>query len=104
LPALARPGRPLCLGLTRPPPGKVKLKGSDASHAWISAYIPGTGWIDLDPTNNCIPGIEHITTAWGRDYDDVSPLRGVVLGGGDHSLKVGVDVAPLDLNAPAHEA
>lgn len=81
--------------LTRPPPGKEKLKGSDASHAWLSAWIPGAGWIDLDPTNDCIPGIEHVTTAWGRDYGDVSPLRGVVLGGGDHSLKVAVDVEPL---------
>ena len=81
--------------LTRPPPGKEKLRGSDASHAWLSAWIPGAGWVDIDPTNGCIPGVEHITTAWGRDYADVSPLRGVVLGGGDHSLKVAVDVEPL---------
>jgi transglutaminase-like putative cysteine protease len=83
--------------MTRPPPGKVKLKGSDASHAWLSAFVPGFGWIDFDPTNDCIPGVEHVTTAWGRDYQDVSPLSGVVLGGGDHSLKVAVDVEPLEV-------
>lgn len=82
--------------LTKPAPGKEKLKGSDASHAWLSAFVPGAGWVDLDPTNDCIPGIEHITTAWGRDFEDVSPLRGVVLGGGDHSLKVAVDVEPME--------
>ncbi len=81
--------------LTRPPPGQEKLRGSDASHAWVLAWVPGAGWIDLDPTNDCIPGKEHITTAWGRDYGDVSPLRGVVLGGGDHSLKVAVDVEAI---------
>jgi len=81
--------------LTKPLPGKEKLKGSDASHAWLSAFVPGFGWIDVDPTNDCIPGLEHITTAWGRDYEDVSPLRGVVLGGGDHTLRVAVDVEQL---------
>lgn len=81
--------------LTHPPPGEEKLRGSDASHAWLSAYLPGAGWLDLDPTNDCLPGTEHVTLGWGRDYDDVSPLRGVVLGGGDHSLKVAVDVEPL---------
>jgi len=82
--------------LTRPPPGKRKLKGSDASHAWLSAFVPGYGWVDLDPTNDKIPDTEHITTAWGRDYNDVSPLKGVVLGGGEQSLKVAVDVEPID--------
>jgi transglutaminase-like putative cysteine protease len=82
--------------LTRPPPGKNKLKGSDASHAWLSAFVPGTGWIDFDPTNDRIPDLEHITTAWGRDYADVSPLKGVVLGGGEQSLKVAVDVEPIE--------
>lgn len=82
--------------LTRPPPGKPKLRGSDASHAWFEAYVPGTGWIAFDPTNDQIPGIEHIVTAWGRDYGDVSPLKGVVLGGGDQALKVAVDVDPLE--------
>ena len=62
----------------------------------MSVYLPDVGWIDFDPTNNCIPKLDHVTLGWGRDYDDVSPLRGVVLGGGDHSLKVGVDVEPLN--------
>ncbi|HIJ64171.1 MAG TPA: transglutaminase family protein [Rhodospirillaceae bacterium] len=81
--------------LTRPPPGKRKLQGSDASHAWMSAFVPGAGWLDFDPTNNCMANLDHVTLGWGRDYDDVSPLRGVVLGGGDHSLKVAVDVEPV---------
>lgn len=81
--------------LTAPPPGKTKLKGSDASHAWLSVFVPGSGWLDIDPTNDCIPDLGHVTTAWGRDYDDVSPIRGVMLGGGSHSLKVGVDVEPI---------
>lgn len=81
--------------LTRPPPGKTKLKGSDASHAWVSAFVPELGWVDLDPTNACLPSDEHIITAWGRDYGDVSPLSGVVLGGGEQSLKVAVDVEPI---------
>ncbi len=82
--------------LTRPPPGQEKLVGSDASHAWLASYIPGFGWVDMDPTNDCLPGMEHITTAWGRDFGDVSPLRGVVLGGGDQSLNVAVDVEPIN--------
>jgi len=81
---------------TDPPPGQEKLHGTDASHAWISVFIPGQGWIDLDPTNNLIVSDRHITVAWGRDYGDVSPLRGVILGGGQHSLRVGVSVHPLD--------
>jgi transglutaminase-like putative cysteine protease len=89
--------------LTNPPPGQQRLIGADASHAWLSVYCPvqeeGPGpwtagaWIDVDPTNNQIPSHKHITLAWGRDYDDVSPIKGVVLGGGDHSVAVGVDVA-----------
>ena len=78
--------------LTRPPPGQAKLQGADASHAWISVWSPQTGWIDLDPTNGIIAGNEHITIAHGRDYDDVSPISGVLLGGGDHSVTVNVDV------------
>ena len=78
---------------TLPPPGKPKLVGADASHAWVSLFIPGTGWIDLDPTNNVLPGESHITLAWGRDYSDVAPVKGVVMGGGVHTLKVTVDVA-----------
>ncbi len=81
---------------TYPPPGKPRLIGADASHAWVSAYCPGIGWLDLDPTNNLVPSIGHVTLAWGRDYGDVSPLRGLILGGGSHMLKVGVDMEPLD--------
>jgi len=81
---------------TLPPPGKARLVGADASHAWSSAWCPGFGWVDFDPTNNCIPTDGHITLAWGRDYSDVSPIRGVLLGGAKHSLKVGVDVMPLE--------
>ncbi len=82
---------------TLPPPGKVKLTGADASHAWISLYCGEiAGWVDLDPTNNMIPGGRHITVAWGRDFSDVSPLRGVTLGAGGQRLKVAVDVIPLE--------
>ena len=81
---------------TYPPPGKPRLVGADASHAWVSAYVPGAGWLDLDPTNNLVPSVEHVTLAWGRDYSDVSPLRGLILGGGSHTLKVSVDLEPLD--------
>ena len=108
---------------TYPPPGQERAIGADASHAWLSVYCPSAGtsitssqasangshadsgpiWIDLDPTNNCEPGDGHITLAWGRDYSDVSPLRGLILGGGSHTLKVGVDVEPLEepLEQPA---
>ncbi len=81
--------------LTKPPPGKPKLRGSDASHAWVSVFTPEFGWVDFDPTNGCLPNTEHVVLGWGRDFDDVSPLRGVVLGGGEHRLKVGVDVEPV---------
>lgn len=77
---------------TAPPPGKSKLIGADASHAWISLFVPDTGWVDLDPTNNLIPGDSHITLSWGRDYSDVTPVKGVVMGGGVHTLSVKVDV------------
>jgi transglutaminase-like putative cysteine protease len=80
---------------TQPPPGKPKLVGADASHAWLSLFIPDMGWVDLDPTNNLIPGERHITLAWGRDYGDVSPVKGVVMGGGLHNLSVMVDVTVL---------
>jgi transglutaminase-like putative cysteine protease len=82
--------------LTRPPPGKPRRVGADASHAWTSLFIPGTGWIDMDPTNNVIPTFEHITVAWGRDFSDVTPLRGVINGGGVQSLDVKVTVEPAD--------
>ena len=77
---------------TVPPPGKPRLAGADASHAWLAVYCPGLGWVDVDPTNNMFPSTTHVTLAWGRDYGDVSPVRGVILGGGQHSLRVSVDV------------
>ena len=80
---------------TMPPPGRPRLVGADASHAWCSAWCPGTGWVDFDPTNNCVPSNGHITVAWGRDYSDVSPIYGVLLGGARHKLHVEVDVMPL---------
>jgi transglutaminase-like putative cysteine protease len=81
---------------TIPPPGETRLQGADASHAWVSVWIPETGWVDFDPTNDCLVKQDHITLAWGRDYHDVCPLRGVVLGGGQQTVKVGVDVVPRD--------
>ncbi|TKB23646.1 transglutaminase family protein [Desulfopila sp. IMCC35006] len=78
---------------TVPPPGKPKLVGADASHAWISVFLPDFGWVDLDPTNNLIVNESYITVAWGRDYGDVAPVKGVVMGGGAHMLSVMVDVA-----------
>ncbi len=81
---------------TMPPPGQERLQGADASHAWFAAYLPDHGWVDFDPTNNQVPIDRHITTAWGRDYGDVAPLRGVIFGGGKkHALSVEVDVEPL---------
>jgi transglutaminase-like putative cysteine protease len=81
---------------TIPPPGQPKLAGADASHAWVSFYCDAHGWIDIDPTNNQIPNLEHITVAWGRDYSDVSPVRGVVLGSAGHAQKVSVYVKPTE--------
>ncbi len=83
---------------TIPPAGLPRLTGADASHAWISLFCPGIGWIDFDPTNNCLPSMRHITVAWGRDYGDVSPVRGVLLGSGGHTLSVSVDVTPLSVS------
>jgi transglutaminase-like putative cysteine protease len=77
---------------THPPPGQPRLIGADVSHAWVSAFSPGAGWIDLDPTNNLIPSNGHVTLAWGRDYGDVSPLHGLIQGGGTHTLAVAVDI------------
>jgi len=82
---------------TYPPPGKPRLIGADASHAWVSAYCRGLGWLDMDPTNDVAPTDGHVTLAWGRDYGDVSPLRGLILGGGGHSLHVEVDMEPVDV-------
>ena len=82
---------------TRPPPGQPKLVGSDASHAWCSVYVPDVGWIDADPTNNHIPPNRHVSVAWGRDYGDVAPLRGVVLGpSATQTMSVQVDVNRVD--------
>ena len=77
---------------TNPPPGKEKLAGTDASHAWVSVFIPNEGWLDFDPTNDLIPAGRHITIGYGRDYADVPPLKGVVLSTGRHHLQVRVDV------------
>lgn len=70
--------------------------GADASHAWVSVYCPPLGWIDFDPTNDCLLGTDHITVAWGRDFSDVSPLRGILIGNGEHRLTVAVTVIPVD--------
>jgi transglutaminase-like putative cysteine protease len=77
---------------TLPPPGKEKLVGVDASHAWFSIFIPNLGWMDFDPTNNQIPGNQHVTIGWGRDYSDITPLKGIILSSGSHKLRVSVDV------------
>jgi transglutaminase-like putative cysteine protease len=87
---------------TTPPPGKPRLVGADASHAWLSIRSPhlgASGWLDLDPTNDVIPSDRHVTVAYGRDFGDVTPMRGVLLGGGHHQLDVSVDVAPMDQRA-----
>ena len=81
---------------TDPPAGQPKLMGADASHAWVSVFVPGTGWIDFDPTNGLLPSDRHVTLAWGRDYADVVPLKGLMTGGGQHALEVSVDVTPLE--------
>ena len=78
---------------TRPPEGKERLIGSDASHAWFSIFCPDVGWVDFDPTNNLLSGEDHITAAYGRDYSDVSPVSGVITGGGSHRVRVSVDVS-----------
>lgn len=82
--------------LTHAPEGKTKLVGSDASHAWVSVYMGQGHWVDFDPTNNLIPLVEHITIGWGRDYGDVCPVQGVLIGGGATILTVSVDVRPLE--------
>ena len=81
---------------TYPPPGQARMVGADASHAWVSAFCPGIGWIDVDPTNDVVPSTGHVTIAWGRDFGDVSPLHGLILGGGAHTLKVGVDLEAVE--------
>ena len=81
---------------TIPPEGMEKLVGTDASHAWFSVFLPEHGWLDFDPTNNQLPGDRHITVAWGRDFADVTPLKGVAFGSGEHELKVAVDVLAIE--------
>jgi transglutaminase-like putative cysteine protease len=83
--------------VTQPPPGQSRQVGADASHAWVSVYCPDSGWIDADPTNNVLPSDRHITVACGRDYSDVSPIKGVFLGGGQHTMEVAVNVVPIDI-------
>jgi transglutaminase-like putative cysteine protease len=81
--------------VTEPPPGEPRQLGADASHAWLSAFVPGAGWLDVDPTQGRAVGEGHITVAWARDYEDVAPLKGILLGGRQQSLRVAVDVVPL---------
>jgi transglutaminase-like putative cysteine protease len=95
--------------LTDPPEGQARLVGSDASHAWVSVYCPGTDngggdWVDLDPTNDCLAGSGHVTLGWGRDFSDVTPTRGVILSGGDQELFVSVTVAPAAEDPPTGDA
>jgi transglutaminase-like putative cysteine protease len=81
--------------VTTPPPGRPRLVGADASHAWVSAWCPGRGWVDVDPTNDRRADQDFVTLGWGRDFSDVTPLRGVILGGGAQSLEAHVTVTPL---------
>lgn len=81
---------------TIPPPGKEKLLGSDASHAWVSVYFPSIGWVEFDPTNCLLPSYKHITVAFGRDYHDVAPIKGIVFSSGKQNLSVKVDVTRID--------
>jgi transglutaminase-like putative cysteine protease len=87
--------------LTEPPPGQPRLQGADASHAWAALALPGAdgapaGWLELDPTNDCVAAAAHVRLAVGRDYGDVPPLRGVIRGGGRHRLQVRVSTRPAD--------
>jgi transglutaminase-like putative cysteine protease len=84
---------------TLPPPGKEKLKGADVSHAWFSAYLPPYGWLDFDPTNNQIPYDQHIVVGYGRDFSDVTPIKGVIFSAGRHELHVSVDVQRVETAA-----
>jgi len=80
--------------LTDPPPGRPRLMGVDASHAWVAAYSPKHGWIEFDPTNDQLADQRYITLGWGADFADVVPLRGVILGGGTQEMQVSVSVVP----------
>jgi transglutaminase-like putative cysteine protease len=86
--------------MTRAPAGRARLVGADASHAWVQVWAPPVGWVDLDPTNDVVPGEEHVTLAFGRDFADVSPINGVIFGGGAHVVEVEVDVVPKDHGPP----
>lgn len=80
---------------TRPPPGQARRQGADQSHAWVGCWLGAAhGWVELDPTNGIVVAREHVLLGWGRDFSDVSPVRGVILGGGEHSVSVGVDLEP----------
>lgn len=85
--------------LTEPPPGQPRLIGADASHAWVSVFCGELGWVDFDPTNNRLADTQYITLGWGNDFADVSPMRGVILGGDEHELDVRVTVLPLEESA-----
>ncbi|MFT3955955.1 MAG: transglutaminase family protein [Piscinibacter sp.] len=82
--------------LTDPPPGQPRLMGVDASHAWVAAWSPGHGWVEFDPTNDQLADQRYITLAWGADFADVVPLRGVILGGGTQAMDVAVSVIPAE--------
>jgi transglutaminase-like putative cysteine protease len=82
--------------LTTPPPGKPRRVGADASHAWVAVHCGEAGWVELDPTNDCLVDDEHVTLGWGRDFSDVTPMRGVILGGGEQELEVRVTVTPVE--------
>jgi transglutaminase-like putative cysteine protease len=86
---------------TKPPPGQTKRQGADQSHAWVGCWLgPQHGWVDIDPTNGIVVKDEHVLLGWGRDFSDVSPVRGVILGGGDHSVSVSVDLDPVETGDP----
>ena len=108
-PALASPSAPTTTPgwpvISPPDPqadSQIDWVGAGASHAWVSVYVPPFGWLELDPTNNAHVGTDHIAVAWGRDFGDVSPLRGVILGGGTHTLSVRVTVEPLHATSTSH--
>lgn len=81
---------------TFPPPGKEKLVGSDTSHAWVAVYFPEIGWVEFDPTNNLLPSHHHITVAYGRDYFDVAPIKGIIFSSGKQNIAVKVDVTRIE--------
>ena len=82
--------------VTTPAPGRARLAGADVSHAWVGVFAPDFGWLDFDPTNGLMPSDGHITVAWARDYDDVGPVRGILIGGRQQEMEVSVDVVPVE--------